>query len=286
MKKLLALLCLAAFICVFCLPVDAQVLWRSAKCMKKGNFIAMGEWYYKSLTKIYVNDKWEDYDDSKVDWGFETMFGYAPIDRWEVMLHVPFKFRSYSNGADESNAGLGDIYFKTRYGILPWAKDKHGLALVASLRLPTGKDDDSFSWNNIGDGTTDIGLAGIFSTAWMNKFRGHLKVNYWINGENSDTKVKPGNEIKFIAKLDRNFQKKLMGFATYIYCGQGEKEVDGTAVTNSDKTRHYLCLGCVYKPKKGVFFRPKLTLPLGGENGQNYTVLPKVDFWYVFQLIK
>ena len=285
MKKFVTGIILIVCFCVFVLPqADAQVLWRSAKCMKKGQVIVMGEWYYKNLTKIWQDDEWQDYDHTKVQWGFETMFGYAPLDRWEVMLHVPFMFKSYSNGEDESASGIGDIFFKTRYGILPWAKDKHGLALVGSLRLPTGADDEDFSWNNTGDGTTDFALGAIYSTPFWNDFRGHLKTNYWINGKNDDD-VKGGNILRIIVKLDRNISKKVMGFATYIMDDWGDGEdADGNSIKN-EKIRHFFVLGGVWKPKPGLFIRPKVSFSLGGKIGTNASYVPKLDVWYVFKLL-
>ena len=285
MKKLLTLALLVSLLALFCLPLNAQVLWRSAKCMKKGQFIAMGEWFFFDYTNKYLDKKWEDNSNDQFMWGFDFMFGYAPLDNWELMVHVPYLFKGISNdtGLDENVTGAGDIYLKTRYGIIPWSKDKHGLALLACLRLPTGIDDEEVVFCNCGDGTIDYSLAGIFSTAWRHNFRGHLKINYWINGENED-KIKPGNELKFILKLDRNFSKKIMAFTTYIYYNQADKEDHEVTVANTDKIRHNFVIGGVYKPIPGLFIRPKVVFPIDGKNGVNATVVPKFDIWYVFNL--
>ncbi|TKJ42549.1 hypothetical protein CEE37_02345 [candidate division LCP-89 bacterium B3_LCP] len=292
MRKLITLTLLMAVLSLYLLPqADAQVLWRGAKTMKKGSFIAMARWYYMDFTKVYdtTNEEWKDNDNDHLKWGFETMIGYAPMDRWEIMMHIPFRLHSFTTSTlDESSSGIGDIFFKTRVAVLPWSKKKHGLTFVGSVRLGTGEYDNPYSFCNCGDGSTDFGVAGIFSSKWMNKFRGHLKLNYWVNGEGkavNDVTYNVGNEMKFIGKLDYNFHKKFMGFATYIYYNQAEKEdSQGNAIQNSDKTRHSFALGGIWKPKKGIFVRPKIVLPIGAENGKNYSFKPVLDFWYVFAL--
>lgn len=288
MKKLLTWLILIAVITVFCTPVSAQILWRSAKTMKKGSVIAMGEWYYYNLTKVYDwdEDKWNANPNDHLKWGVETMFGYAISDRWEAMAHIPLQFHSFKTSTmDESNSGIGDICLKTRYAVIPWAKDRHGLTLLGQVRLGTGDWDytGSEAILNTGDGGTDFGLGGIFTTAVINQFMGHLKLNYWLNGEN-ENKVKMGNELKFIAKLDRIYNKKIKFFATYIYYNQGDKKVDGVSSDETNKIRHTFVLGGVYNPKSGWFIRPKISMFLGGEGGMTYTLAPKLDIWYIFSL--
>ena len=285
MKRLTILFLSVALVMVLSELGRAQVLWRSASCMKHGQAIAMAEWYYMDFTKKFINDAWKDNPNDQSRWGFETMFGYAPLDNWEVLLHVPVTFNAMkTNAMDESVSGIGDIYFKTSYGLIPWAKDKHGLTLIGSLRLPTGSDDEVDPFLNTGDGTTDIGLGGIFSTAWMGSHRGHVKLNYWINGKN-DADKKIGNELQLILKYDYNFTKKFFGFAAYTYNGQAKsKDASGAAIAGSDKKRHVLCIGGTYKPKPGMFIRPKIALPLGGENGLNYEFKPMVDFWFTFKI--
>ncbi len=288
MKKILTFGLLLAVIATYMLPANSQVLWRSAKILKKGSFIAMGELFYFDLNKVYdsTTNEWKSNPNDNLKSGLETMIGYSPADNLEVMAHIPFYFHSIKDSTlDKSNAALGDIWFKARYGILPWAKDKHGLTACIHMRLPTGEDDNSTSsFLNTGDGTTDFGFAGIYSSPWINKFRGHIKLNFWFNGENGDTKKKPGTETKLILKLDRNFNKKIMGFTTYIYYDQAKLKNDGQAVQNSDKIRHTWVLGGIYKPKAGIFIRPKILLNIGGENGKVYTIAPKLDIWYIFSL--
>lgn len=261
----------------------AQVLWRGAKTMKKGSFIAMGEVYNMDYSKKYINSDWQSNPSDQSNFGFEFMFGYALSDRWEVMLHAPLYFKSSPvNNVKEKSSGIGDAYFKTRYALVPWAKDKHGITLVGSLRLPSGSDNKQSTFLNLGDGTTDIGLGGMLTTKWFNKFKGHVKLNYWINGK-TDADVNKGDEMKLILKLDHNLSKKFMPFVTFIHYKVFEnKDADGNKIAGSNKSRNYFVIGTVYKPKAGLFLRPKLSFFMGGKNGVIFNVKPIFDMWYVF----
>ena len=211
------------------------------------------------------------------------MFGYALSNRWEIMLHAPISFKSCTIEEDKDNSsGICDLFLKTRYALIPWAKDKHGITLIGSLRFATGSDEEGSSFLNLGDGTKDIGIGGMFTSAWLNKFKGHIKLNYWLNGTN-DTDIDIGDELKLILKIDFNMSSKVMPFATFIYYSKYKnKDADDNEVAGSDKTRKYFVIGGVYKPVPGIFLRPKLSFFLGGKNGVIFSAKPMFDFWYVF----
>ena len=270
------------------IPAQSQILWRSAKTMKKGTFIGMTSGFYMGFNRSYNwgNEEWVDYPDGKsYHWfGFSSMIGFAITDRIEAMIHLPLDFKSKEiSGSDISASGFGDIFLKTRVAVLPWAKDKHGLTLTGAARFGTGDEEADIA---LGDGTTDFALGGIFTTAWMSKFRGHLKANYWLNGK-TESEYNVGDELKFVAKMDHNFSPKLMGFLTYIYYSQFEqKDPDGNTIENSNKNRHYTCIGCLIKPTKGVFIRPRVLIPLTAKGGSMFTFKPMLDFWYTFKIFK
>ncbi len=291
MKCLTAIVLTIILIVTLCVPVDAQILWRSAKTMKQGSVIAMAEWYLMNCTKSYdwTGDKWVDFpdDSSRVYSCYNFMVGYGISDRLEASIHIPVLTVSAKNDTiDKSATGLGDIFLKTRLALIEWAKDKHGLTMTTALRFPTG------NWNsypstvklNLGDGSTDFGVGLIFSTAWMGNFRGHLKSNWWINNvKSSGDNV--GDELKTIVKADYNMTPKVMPFLTYIYYSKGkDKDTDGIVQDKTRKISHTFVLGGVWKPQKGVFIRPKIDFPLGGKGGSIYSFKPVLDFWYIFQL--
>jgi|GEM_PF-903462 len=285
-SKILSLILILFLLTI--VPAQSQMLWRSAKTMKKGTFIAMTSGFHMGFNRSYnwSEEEWIDYsNDKSYTWFcFSSMFGFALSNRIEAMIHLPLDFKSReSTGSDLSASGFGDIFVKTRVSVFPWAKDKHGLTLTGAARFSTGDKEAEIA---LGDGSTDFALGGIFTTAWMGKFRGHMKANYWLNGKN-DSDYNIGDELKFIAKLDHNFSPKFMGFLTYIYYSQFKlKDTDGNEIENSNKNRHYATIGCLIKPVKGIFIRPKVLVPLTAKGGSMYSFKPMIDFWYTFAIFK
>ena len=266
---------------------DAQILWRSAKTISAGSFIAMTSGNLTSYNRSYDwgSESWVDFGEgrSMSSSGFETMLGFGVTNRIEAMVHLPVLYKKNEVGGVESrSSGLGDFYLKTRIAIAPWTKNKAGYTLVGAMRFGSGDTDVTPA---LGDGTTDFAVAGIFTTRWMGKWRAHIKCNVWLNGK-TDADVNVGDEIKCIGKLDHNFSVKMMGFLTYIYNGQGkQKDATGNLVEHSQKSRHYGVVGFLYKPVKGLFIRPKVTIPVAGKGGSLFTIKPLIDAWFIFKLI-
>ena len=292
MKQSIGVFLLLATIATFTVPVTAQLLWRNAKTAEKGSFIIMGQWYFSSYSKSYdwSAAEWKNLPNSQkmADWGVETMFGYAITDRWEAMIHLPLLFLSSEmpdvisgTTIKKSASGKGDLYLKTRYALLPWSNKKHGLVLICAFRFPTGDESADIP---LGDGGSDLGLGAIFTTKWFNDLhRGHLKLSYWINGENGE-EVKIGNQFKLIAKYDYNLSPSFMPVISYIFFTQAETQSNGIKLDRTRKIRHTLTPGVTWKPKSGLFVRPKVTLFLAGEGGNRYSFKPMVDVWYVFKI--
>lgn len=298
MKKVLTIVCAVVFICSVCIPSYAQLaLWRSAATLKQGQYIVMTQFYYMDFAKTFdtAEEEWKDYNDSKTECGFQSMIGYGVTDRMEALIHIPFRSISYesANGSVKKDAmGVGDIWLKTRIAILPWSKDRHGLTFLSTLSLPTGAVKTE---NSLGSGKIGYAMGGIFSTKWMHDFRGHIKMNYWFNQKGYYYKVSKvvedyvlhskdfGDTFEMILKLDRNFNKKLMGFCCFVHTKKWkDRTAPGVVTAWSHKTRYILQPGVVYKPIPGLFIRPKIAFAIGGEVGTNYTLKPMVDVWYVF----
>ncbi|MBT3233529.1 MAG: transporter [Calditrichaeota bacterium] len=285
LKRLLVIFAVSAML--FGQLANAQVIWRSAKTIKKGSVIAFGEWYLSDLTKSYdwANEEWKDFPDGKTKtvWGLETMVGYGISDRWEAMVHVPVAFKSYEFNDDEkSSSGIGDIYFKTRYAVLPFNKvSKQALTLHGALRLGTGDEEAEMA---LGDGTTDFAFGGIFTKVLSPKFVGHAKLNYWMNGK-MENDFNVGNELKLVGALGYKLTPKVMPRAVFIYYSMGQREnADGDAIDNSEKSRVNLVLDAVIRPKAGLTVRPRVLIPLGGEGAENVSFKPIIDLWYVFNI--
>ncbi|MBU0517481.1 transporter [bacterium] len=288
MKRLMTILLLITFVGVMAAPADAQVLWRSAKTMKQGSYIAMTNLYYQDITKVwdFTENEWCDCNYTKTEWGANTMIGYAVTDRMEVMAHIPFRYINYQpeNGESVDRSGVGDIWLKSRIAVFPWEKNKHGFTVTSTLSLPTGSVE-----RGLGSGRIKYALGGIYSSKWFGKYRGHLKLNYWwdqkgwATGSSSSPTKDIGDNMKFIAKNDYNFSKKWMGFATYIYTVKWANYLsDGSLQENSHQTRHIAQVGAVYKPYSGWFIRPKVAFIMGGVGGTKWDYKPMIDLWYVF----
>jgi hypothetical protein len=267
--------------------VHSQVLWRSAKTIPKGTFIVLTSVYYMDFDQSYNpgDKKWVAFSDDKniINKGFQSMIGFALTDRIEAMIHIPVSFNySQTRGIGNHSSGVGDIFFKTRIGILKWTRNKHGLTLTGGVRFNTG---DADATPSLGDGSFDIALGSIFSSAWIDKWQTHVKANYWFNGKSGKYDI--GDEFKFIAKLDRKFSTGITGFLGYIYYSLSKKkENGGTIIYNTEKSRHYIVAGCVYSPGKGLNIRPKIVVPFNGKGGNLFPFKLCLDLWYTFKIFK
>ena len=285
MKRHIPMMLAVVLLFTFSNQTVAQILWRSAKMMSGGSFIAMTSGNLTSCGRSYDwgSESWADFgeDRSMSTTGIETMLGFGVTDRIEAMVHIPLLFKKNEvGGVETSAAGLGDIYVKTRIALVRWAKGSHGFTLVGAARFGSG---DTDSTPALGNGSMDFALGGIFTTKWMGKFRGHFKFNTWLNGK-TNTDMNIGDEVKFIGKLDHNLSSKLMGFLSYIYYGQGKrKNAAGDIVDNTQKSRNYAVMGLVFKPVKGLFIRPKVTIPVAGKGGNLFTIKPVLEAWFVFK---
>jgi hypothetical protein len=265
---------------------NAQVLWRGAKTMPKGTFIVLTSSYYMDFDRFYnpEDNKWVafPYDKNITSKGFQNMIGFALTNRIEAMIHLPVSFKYSQNlGVGSRSSGIGDIFFKTRIGILKSTSEKHGLTMTAAVRFNTGNTKAAPS---LGDGSIDAALGGIFSSAWLGKWRTHIKANYWFNGKSGKYNI--GDEFKFIAKLDRKFSPAVTGFLGYTYYSLSKKKEGRTIIDNSQKSRHYISAGCVYSLKDGLNIRPKIVVPFDGKGGNLFPYKLCLDLWYTFRIFK
>lgn len=277
---------IALFVLLLSMSVQAQLIWRGAGMLKPGHVIVQASNYLTDFNRSYNwgDEKWMDYPDGRAfSWnGSQTMIGVGVTRRLELMAHLPVHFKSNEiSGIEKEASGLGDLYLKARYALLPWSKNSHGFTVVAAIRMPTGDEKAEIA---LGDGSTDLALGGLYTTPWKNGFRGHLRAAYWLNGKN-EADVNIGDELKFIAKLDRKFSPRFMGFLTYVRYQVAKREnADGAVMAHTQKSRNYLSPGLVWKPIRGLNVRPKVLIPLGGTGGSLFTVKPLLDLWYTFKL--
>ncbi len=277
MKKILCQI--FAIVMVASMSHAGPLLWRGAKAMPGGKPILMVGIGYTTIDKSWnsTNEEWDDKPDSLQTTVINAhfMLGYAPIDKWEIMAHVPVMNKSQG---DLSSLGLQDIWVKTRYNFLG-GKDQPFLTGVAAVRIPMADENADIV---LDDRTFDIAAGALFmyNTAPL-VF--HLKAGYWYNMKN-DADVDIGDEIEAIFKIDYVFNKQIKAFLNFSFLeGFKNKAADGTE--SGGKRRLNVIPGIVAKPIPGLSIRPKFIFPIPvtavNQLGSNFTWKIGLDIWFV-----
>lgn len=255
------------------------LLWRGAKCIPANSAIFMGGFTYFTTARSYnwTDEEWVDIPDvSQTDViGMHLMLGYAPMAKWEAMVHVPLMSKSRDT---LSAFGLQDIWIKTRYQFTG-GKDKPFITGLLAVRIPTS--DDSLDIV-LDDQTFDL-AAGVLFQHNLSSFVLHLKAGYWYNMKN-DAEYDIGDELEGIFKLDYVFSKKVTAFVNVNYLSTFQlKDTSGTAMDNTEKTRLLIIPGIVIKPIPSLSVRPKFTYPLEmiNKGGSEAAWKLGLDLWYV-----
>ena len=253
------------------------LIWRGAGVLKP-----MGLQAYLGTGYLTMEKKWVDSTESWVELSEKSQTTvikvfpavmFAPLKNLEVGVHAPLFAKSKDT---LSSFGLGDAWFKARYGILQGKVVPVKLTFTAAAVFPTASEDANPS---LGDRTLDFGFGLIGQTQSLAGFIGHLRLGYWLNGKvtSGETEKAQGNMIEYVAKVDHNLSK---AFSLFL-CGVGtmQSEGDGNVETN----RHSLCIGAVVKPLPvlKLSIRPKVLIPLEGlsKGGSINPWEAGLDFW-------
>jgi hypothetical protein len=276
---------------IFCLILTAvtivsishagPLIWRSAKTIPAGKAIIQVNLSYCTINRSYnwMDKEWTDIaETSQTDViGTHFMLGYAPIKRWEAMVHVPVMSKSRDT---LSSFGLQDIWIKTRYNFLG-AKGKPYLTGVVAVRLPTSSEEAEIA---LDDRTLDIGLGAIYFQEFSNILM-HLRAAYWYNGK-TDADIDIGDDVELLFKPEYVFNKKLKVFLSFTYVETFKNKGEaGNEIENSQKRRLTLTPGLVYSPLSGLKIRPKFLYPIEAvsKGGSNFSWKIGLDVWYVTQ---
>jgi len=161
--------------------------------------------------------------------GAHFMLGYAPMDKWEVMAHIPVMSKSKDT---LSSFGLQDAWIKTRYGLMGGEGQPY-LTGVLGLRFPTSSEDASPA---LDDRTIDIA--------------GHLKAGYWYNMKN-DAEIDVGDIFEGIFKIDYIFTKQFKAFLNFnLMQTLAAKDSTGATIEHTDKTRLNIIPGVIFKRRQ------------------------------------
>lgn len=260
----------------------AQMTRRSAKTLPKGKFLFWLTSYYSDYTRKYNSPtgEWSDLTGDNLKVGVQAMFVYGIMDRWEAMINIPLGYaESTSAGITNCSHGLGDITLQTRYCLMKGSKRKPFLTITGAVRFPSG---DKGCSPKLGDGTTDYALGFLLLSPRFGKYKGHIKVAYWRNGE-TNSNVNLGDRLEYLLKLDYHLIKNLMGFFSLkgLYTFENT-DSSGNILQHTDKRILYAVPGFVWKPVKWLNIKPKLYIFLSGKGGKRYNLSPMLDTWVVF----
>ena len=277
MKKLLYVA--AAILMIVNTANSGPLLWRGPKTAPQGKPIFMVGLGYTKTDKSY---NWTDEEWTEIAGENQTtvinshfMLGYAPINNWEIMAHIPVMYKSRDT---LSSFGLQDIWLKTRYNFLG-GKTTPYLTGVAAVRIPTASEEADIP---LDDMTLDFALGALFMQTF-NPVIIHLKAAYWLNGKtalNADL----GDDIEIIFKPEYVFTPKVKAFLNFEWIETFRNVYeDGSEQLNSEKRRLTVSPGIVAQPVPGLSIRPKFLYPIEAVNkgGSNFTWKIGLDIWYV-----
>ena len=255
------------------------LIWRSAQTIPAGKAIIQMNLGYNTVDRSYnwTDKEWTDIADaSQTDViGAHFMLGYAPIKRWEAMVHIPLMYKSRDT---LSTFGWQDVWIKTRYNFIG-SKKKAYLTGVAAVRIPTSSDDVDIL---LDDQTLDIGVGAIYFQEFSNILM-HLRAGYWYNGK-TDADIDIGDDVELLFKPEYVFNKKLKVFLSFEHVETFENKDDtGNKIENTQKRRLTLTPGLVYSPLPGLKIRPKFLYPIEAvsKGGSNFSWKIGLDMWYV-----
>lgn len=180
---------------------------------------------YTSASKAYNADgDAEDYAETWSSIQFAARpayYGMLNQNRWMVSAVLPFV--SDNPPVGESQSGIGDAQLSAAY----WVVDQHKTGTYLSVWLwtdvPTGDDE-----NGLGTGQLNV-RPGVAFAKEAPQYRVQASLYYNLRMKNSDTEVKPGDEIWANANFGYSANPQFMpGLEIQSGYGQDSKFSDAT----------------------------------------------------------
>jgi len=232
-----------------------------------GSFgVKAGLWYFMA-DKVY--DCQGESQDLGGDWTamyFPMNFYYAVADQFEIGVKPNFqmlKIKLTQVRADDeiTGTGIGDTWIYAKYMFMP----EPMMTARLGVKVATGNSEPEMDELGTGSGQMDIDGAVLFGVpAGPGVFDAGL--GYRMRMENSDSKVKPGNEIHFTGCYTYPMSDMLaLKIAADGFFGS-DQEWDGTAADSTGSNVVFVNPGIDYTMESGMTLGADFHYPLMGTN--------------------
>ena len=173
-----------------------------------------------------------------------TAFILLPIDKWDM--------------GDMGESGIADIWLSAKYAIL----QDNLLNVRGSLDLPVG--DDKKGLGNPGSIGLDVAAATRGSFIDKIGYLGQVGIRY--NGEDSDTKWKPGLGIYLDTAAFYDLTDAIGTTVGLQYMNIGDGQADGTDMDDSAVNWLELRVGCGYTLMENMYLHGRVFYDITGKN--------------------
>ncbi|MGA1867915.1 MAG: transporter [bacterium] len=207
------------------------------------NWASPEGWYFINYPFFYSADEYTDKNGDTLMSDFDMKM-YQNIFRicyynktllpntWVLSAFIPY---TKLEVLDDDAAGIGDLTLVGGYFFKEDQATKTYLGSGLYLDAPTGSYDENKT-ANVGENVWRIrpflGFAKMFGPVDF-----EMTMKYNISTENSDSKIKEGNEFIFESYAGSFLSRKFLLGAHINYISQGDSEYDGTKLADSSSQR-------------------------------------------------
>ncbi|MFC1508267.1 transporter [Candidatus Omnitrophota bacterium] len=234
---------------------DLIAIDRHAKINAKGSKLAaLGIRYNTAGDGFDKDSEKKDLGDNSTGIRVPIWARYVIRENLEAFAILPII--SLDDGTN-SDTGIGDIWLGAKYAIMP---DGY-LTLRGTLDIPTGDDK-----KDIGEpGGFGIDIAALTEKR-MGKVGLFGQFGLRYNGEDSDTKRKPGMGFYAQGRVGYDVTEVIPAWISLTYFNQGDAEVNGTKLSDSTENWLELSIGGAYKITRDIWIAVPVQYMLTGTN--------------------
>jgi hypothetical protein len=240
-------------------------------------FYLQGYPTFTTASKTYDADgESQDLTNNWTGFGFSLRPAYCGMlnnHRWNITAVLPYQ--SIDPGLGKTQSGVGDMQFSATYWLWDSYNKWHNFSIWFWTDVPTGDEDK-------GLGTGQMNIRPGLAYCW-DKYPYQMQTSafYNLRMENSDTKIKPGDEIWFNWAFGYSFQPNLMASAE-IETGWGQDEkLNSTSVPDSKQTWFKVGPSVQYQLMPNLGFKVKgLYNAFGANSGQTLDVWARFEWTF------